>query len=134
MKPKSASQASEVEAEFKPENLSPETSAPLKCEKVNEVTFKITNGEVTNVPASHGQWSGYRTTRALAWIVKLAPDAWIARRGGHICNPTSFKEAKSQALAMARGAIGDYFVPNPIRELNQLQTCILGGHEDAEND
>ena len=32
-------------------------------EKVNEVTWKLTNGEMTNVPASHGQWGGYRTPR-----------------------------------------------------------------------
>ena len=72
VKPKSASEAFDVAAsEFKPENLSPKTDLPLKCEKVNEVTFKITNGELTNVPASHGQWGGYRTTKALAWIIKL---------------------------------------------------------------
>jgi hypothetical protein len=133
VKPKSASEVIEVAVEFKPENLSLKTS-PLRCERVNHSTFKITNGEFTNVPASHGQWSGYRTTRAVAWILKLAPDAWIARCGDQICNPTSFKGAKLQALAMARGAIGDYFVQNPIGELNQLQTCLLGVDEDAESD
>jgi hypothetical protein len=133
VKPKSAQQPSEIASESKPENLSPKTF-PLRCERVNDCTFKITNGELTNVPASHGQWGGYRTTQALAWIVKLRPGAWLARCGYHICNPTSFKEAKMQALAMARRAIGDYFVKNPIRELNQLQICILGRDEDAESD
>jgi hypothetical protein len=133
-KQKSDSQTIELEAEFKPKNLSPKTDLPLQCEKVNEVTYKITNGEFTNVPASRGQWGGYRTTKALAWITKLGPDAWVARCGDHICNPTSFKEAKSQALAMARDAMGDYFVPNPIPELNQLEACFLSRHEDAESD
>jgi hypothetical protein len=133
-KPKSISQVFDVEGEFKPENLSPETSAALKCKKVNEVTFKITNGDVNNVPASHGQWGGYRTTKAVAWILKLGPDAWIARCGDHICNPTSFNKAKSQALAIARGAVGDYFVADPIRELNELQARLLNADEDAQGD
>lgn len=134
VKPKSASETIELAAEFKPENLFPETDFPLTCEKVNEVTFKITNGELTNVPTSHGQWGGYRTTKALAWFIKLGPDAWVARCGDDICNPTSFKEAKSRALAMARGATGDYLVTNPTRELNQLQTCFFETDEDAASE
>jgi hypothetical protein len=122
---KSASEVIEVEAKFKPENLSPKSQPLLKCEKVNDVTFKVTDGELTNVPASHGQWGGYRTTKALAWIIKLRPDAWVARCGDQICNPASFKEARSQALAMARGADGHYVVEDSIRELNELQACVL---------
>ena len=78
LKPKPALEGIEDTAEFKPKNLSLKTS-PLRCERVNDSTFKITNGELTNVPASHGQWSGYRTTKALAWIIKLGPHAWLAR-------------------------------------------------------
>ena len=130
VKPKSASQGVDVTPEFRPENPSLRTDLPLKCEKVNEVTFKITNGELTNVRASHGQWGGYRTTKALAWILKLGPDAWVARCGDRICNPKSFNEAKAQALATARGENGDYVVQDPIRELNELQARILANDED----
>jgi hypothetical protein len=130
VKAKMASKAIEVESEFKPENLSRKTSA-LRCERINDCTFKITNGELTNVPASHGQWGGYRTTKAVAWIIKLGSDAWLARCGDKVCNPASFNQAKSQALAMARGGDGDYFVKNPIRELNELQARFLGSDEDA---
>jgi len=133
VKLKSAYQGIEVEAESKPENSSPKTS-PLRCERINDSTFKITDGELTNVPASHGQWPGYRTTKALAWIIKLDSEAWLARCGNQICNLTSFNKAKSQALAMARGAEGDYFVADPIRELNQLQVRFLNSDEDATND
>jgi hypothetical protein len=132
-KPKTAVEVTEVAAEFKPGILSPKTS-PLRCERVNDSTFKVTNGELTNVPASHGQWSGYRTAKALAWIIKLGSEAWLARCGNQICNPTSFNKAKSQALAMAMGAAGDYFVADPIRELNQLQVRFLNSDEDAAND
>ena len=105
----------------------------LHCERINDCTFKITNGELTNTPASHGQWGGYRTTKALAWIIKLESDAWVARCGNQICNPTSFNEAKSQALAMARGALGEYFVERPIRELNGLQARLVD-RDEAAND
>jgi hypothetical protein len=39
----------------------------------------------TNVPASHGQWGGYRTTKALAWLINLAPNAWLAPEGLSCC-------------------------------------------------
>ncbi len=70
MKPKTASQDADFLEEFEPENLSQKTK--LHFERVNEVTFKLTDGEVTNVPASHGQWGGYRTTKAVAWVIKIA--------------------------------------------------------------
>jgi hypothetical protein len=128
-KPKRVSQQSDLARDFEPENLSQKTN--LRFARINAVTFKLTDGEGTNVPASHGQWSGYRTTKALAWVIKLGSDAWLARCGDQVFNPSSFNEAKSQALAMARRAVGDYFVKNPIRELNELQAGLLYRDEDA---
>ena len=46
LKPKPALEGIEDTAEFKPKNLSLKTS-PLRCERVNDSTFKITNGELT---------------------------------------------------------------------------------------
>ena len=94
---------------------------PLRCERVNEVTYKITAGEFTNVPASHGQWGGYRTAKAEAWIMCVAPGLWLARCGNRACGPSSFSEAKAKSLAMAKGMDGDYFLQNPIAHLNGLQ-------------
>ena len=62
MKPKTGPQGADFLDEFEPENLSQKSK--LRFERMNEVTFKLTDGEVTNVPASHGQWGGYRTTKA----------------------------------------------------------------------
>jgi hypothetical protein len=39
---------------------------PLRCERVNEITFKITDGEMSRVPAKKGWWPGYNTPRASA--------------------------------------------------------------------
>jgi hypothetical protein len=119
VKPKAASQDSDFLEEFGPENLSQKTK--LHFERVNEVTFKLTDGEVTNVPASHGQWGGYRTTKAVAWVINIAPGQWLARCRNKVCGPSAFNEAKAKALAMARGAPGDYFIENPIDHLNCLQ-------------
>jgi hypothetical protein len=124
VKQKIASERFEIPDEFAPKNPSQKISY-LRCKRVNDSTFKITNGEFTNVPSSHGQWSGYRTTRAVAWIVKLGPDAWLARCGDQVCGPSSFVEAKADALAMAKDADGDYFVRNTISHLNGLQARLL---------
>ena len=133
VKPKTGSQALEVGREFKPENLSPKPS-PLRCERVNDSTFKITDGELTNVPGSHGKWAGYRASKALAWIIKLESDAWLARCGDQVCGPSSFGEAKASALAMAKGAHGDYIVRNPISHLNGLQARLLDTDESSGDD
>src|SRR5262249_95621 len=118
--------------EFKPENLFPKSSS-LRCERVNDSTFKITDGELINVPASRGKWGGYRTTKAVAWIIKLGSDAWLARCGDQACGPSSFSEAKTNAIAMAKGAHGDYVVRNPISHLNGLQARLLDTDEGSGN-
>jgi hypothetical protein len=133
VKPKSASEVHEVAHEFKPENLSPK-SYPLRCERINDCTFKITNGDLTNVPASHGQWGGYRTTKAVSWIIKIGSDAWLARCGDRVCGPSSFSKAKANAVAMAKGTHGDYQLRNPISHLNGLQARLLDADESSGDD
>ena len=130
MKPKVASQESDFLDEFEPKNLS--LKSKLHFERVNEVTFKLTDGEFTNVPASHGQWGGYRTTKAVAWIINIAPGQWLARCRGEASGPSSFNEAKANALAMARGGCGDYFIENPIDHLNELQARLLDAEGESE--
>jgi hypothetical protein len=127
VKPKAASQHADLLGEFEPENLSQKTK--VRFERVNEVTFKLTDGEVTNVPASHGQWGGYRTTKTVASVINIAPGQWLARCRDEASGPSSFNEAKTNALAMARGACGDYFIENPVEHLNGLKAQL----EDRQN-
>lgn len=129
VEPKSASQAADLRGEFKPEIPSRKTN--LCFERVNEITWKFTNGEQTHVPACHGKWFGYRTTKAIAWVINVGPHAWLARCGDQSCGPSSFSEAKANATAMAKGAPGDYIVENPIRHLDGLQARLLGGDMGA---
>ena len=129
VKQKVASQDADLARKFEPENLYPKSQ--LRFERVNEVTFKLTDGEVTNVPASHGQWGGYRTTKAVAWVISIVPGQWLARYRNEASGPSSFNEAKTNALAMARGANG-YFIENPIDHLNGLQARLLNNDGKSE--
>jgi hypothetical protein len=95
-------------------------SKKLTVERVNEVTFKVTDGEMINTPASHGQWPGFRTTRAAAWIIQAAPNEWLARKGDQGAGPMPFSEARAVALAMAKGAAGDYRIEDPISHLHAI--------------
>jgi hypothetical protein len=67
VKPKTGFQEIDVSREIEPKNLSQKNK--LHFERVNEVTFKLTDGEATNVPASYGQWGGYRITKAVASVI-----------------------------------------------------------------
>jgi hypothetical protein len=123
--PKVPSQARDVEGEFAPETRSLKTH--LRFERVNEVTFKVTDGERSRVPASHGQWAGFNTSRALAWVIDvgLSSTAWLARCGRQVCGPLPFNEAKAAALAMANGEVGDYETTHSIAHLNGLAARLL---------
>src|SRR6476620_5778425 len=80
----------------------------FQFEKVNEVSIKLANGELSRVTGSHGQWGGYNTTKAIAWVFCVGPGKWLARCGDQACGPDSLNRAKANALAMAKGAAGDY--------------------------
>jgi hypothetical protein len=88
----------------------------------NGITWKLTNGEMTQVPACHGFWGGYRTTKAMAWVIDVgvSKPAWLARHKDQCCGSMTLKEAKAAALAMAKGASGDYRVGNPTAHLNGM--------------
>src|SRR5262245_50053261 len=95
---------------------------PLRCERVNDITFKITDGEMSRVPAKLGWWGGYNTPRALAWVINVGVNssAWLARCGDRVIGPLSFNEAKASAINLAKGAEGNYRISNPIVHLNGL--------------
>jgi hypothetical protein len=95
-------------------------SGKLVFERVNAVTWKLTNGEQTNVPTCYGHWPGYRTSKAVASVIELVPGQWLARYRDQNCGPSSLREAKANALAMAKGAAGEYQISNPIAHLNGL--------------
>jgi hypothetical protein len=102
-------------------------SGKLTLERVNEITWKLTNGELINVPTSHGEWAGYRVSKAVAWVIDVGvtKPAWIARCKDQCCGPLPLKEAKAAALAMAKGLAGEYRITRPIAHLNGLATRLF---------
>ena len=69
--------------------------------------------------------TGYRVTKAIAWVINVAPNAWLARFGDQTSNPVTLSAAKAEAMAMAKGACGDYVVSNPVAHLNGLTVILL---------
>jgi hypothetical protein len=82
---------------------------PLRFEKVNDVTWKLTDGEMTNVPASLGQWRGYRVTKATAWMMGVGGGAWVGRCGELASEPLPLGQAKKATHRMLSG-LCDYRV------------------------
>ena len=75
--------------------------------RVNEVTWKLTDGEVWRTPASFGQWGGYNTERPVAWVMDIGDPKplWYARVGDKSWGPTtSLNRAKAAALAIVNDA------------------------------
>jgi hypothetical protein len=96
----------------------------LTFEQVNDVTWKLTDGEGSNVPACHGHWAGYRTTKAVAWVIKVAAGYWLARYQDQSSRPMSLKKAKARAVDMARGSVREREVADPVRRLNFLRALV----------
>ena len=74
--------------------------------KVNDITWKLTDGEISRTPASFGQWGGYNTERALAWVIDTGwpKPLWYARRKDRSWGPTtSLAQAKKAALGFVTG-------------------------------
>ncbi len=83
---------------------------PLRFERVNEVTWKLTDGTHTDVPASHGQWGGYRTAKAEACVMEVGPNQRAARCGDMASDPLPLAQAKKAAQRMVASGLHDYRV------------------------
>ena len=97
----------------------PPNPSRFSFEKVNEVTWKLTNGGDHQRPGLSWLLGGYRTLKAIAWVVQVE-GKWLARCKDQTSNPMPLNEAKAAAMAMAKGATGDYVVTNPISHLNEI--------------
>jgi len=95
-------------------------TTPLRFEQVNEATWKLTSGSGTDVPTSHGQWGGYRTTKALAWVMLVGPGVWVARCKNLASGPLSLTRAKAAAERMVVAGLHDHRVTDPVNYLNRL--------------
>ncbi len=76
------------------------------------------------MPACHGHWAGYRTTKAVAWVIEVAAGYWLARYQDQSSRPMSLKKAKARAVDMARGSVREREVADPVRRLNFLRALV----------
>ena len=97
---------------------------------INEVIWKLAStGESIDTPTSHGQCNGYRTQKALAWLVGLGSGQWLARCSNRSAGPMAIGKKVAMAMALDPG-IGKP-VSNPVDRLSRLQACWLD--VDAES-
>ena len=84
------------------------TGSSLSWTCVNDVTWRLTDGRPWRTPASFGQWGGYDTERALAWVMNTGwinkEARWWARCGDKSFGPTTLARAKAAAEAMLNDA------------------------------
>jgi hypothetical protein len=106
-------------------------SARRAFEQVNDVTWKLTDGEGINVPTSHGQWAGYRTTKAVAWVIEVAPGYWLARCQDQSSRPMSLKKAKARAVDMAKGSVRERKVADPVRLNETTRSSALASNRPS---
>jgi hypothetical protein len=88
--------------------------------EVNDVTWKLTDGEISRTPASYGQWGGYNTERALVWVIDVGwpfgKACWYVRQGDNSYGPTSLSNAKRAAESFLNRA--------PVPENNSAHSFI----------
>jgi hypothetical protein len=103
----------------------------LRFEQINPITVKLTDGRQSRVPACHGYWPGYETTRAVAWLTLIGNAHWVARYRDKSSRPMKLPAAKRYALEMVKGIRQGIAVDDPVRELNRRQAVVeeYGGEQ-----
>ena len=106
--------------DFAEAKISEKNATPLRFEEVNKATLKLVGDETTTVPACHGHWGGYKTAKALAWVINVAPGQWLARYKDRAIGPSSLAKAKSAAMSMAMKEAKGQPVSGDISYINRL--------------
>ena len=119
-----ASEPLENQGLQEPKIIPTKSPRELRFEQVNEVTFKLTDGKGSLVPARHGHWSGHQTTRAVAWLMGIGNGRWIVRYRNKASRPMKLPAAKKYALEMVEGIRLGRVVADPIGDLNPMQAVL----------
>jgi hypothetical protein len=141
----SASESLENQGPQEPEIEIGDKCPSLGFEPINEVTWKLTDGRGSN--AWDGYRGGYRTTRAVAWLMGVGGGKWVVRYRGKASRPMRLAKAKAYAIEMVKGIRPGSIVTDPIRELNLLEakrdqglgrgsewpTELMGGGQQTDN-
>ena len=92
----------------------------------NEVTIKMTDGSSVIVEGSFGR-DGYRSTKVLAYLMKVGGSLWIACVGERRSDPLPLFKAKDAARRMDRERDFGTDVSDPVRALNLATAADLDG-------
>ena len=106
-----------------PKLLQSDLRRDLAFEHTNEVTWKLTDGR-GSIAWSGNRGAGYRTTRAVAWLMLIGNGRWIVRHRNTSSKPMKLRDAKQYAGEMVKGVRPARIVDDPIGNLNRLQ-CIV---------
>ena len=119
----SASESLENQGLQEPEIEIGDKCPSLAFEQINEVTWKLTDGRGSN--AWDGYRGGYRTTRAVAWLMGVGGGRWVVRYRDKASRPMKLPKAKTYALEMVKGIRPGRMVADPIGRLLRLHLDVL---------
>jgi hypothetical protein len=95
----------------------------LSFERVNDCTWKLTDGRGSNA-WSGNRGGGYRTTRAVAWLMGIGGGLWIVRYRDKSSKPMKLPKAKVYALEMVKGIRPGKVIADQIERLQRLHVDV----------
>jgi hypothetical protein len=99
----------------------------------NGTTWKLTDGRGTNAWDGYSaNGAGYRTTRAVAWLMGVGNGMWVVRYRNKSSRPMKLAAAKKYAIEMVKGIRPGVVVEDPVRELNRM-AAIVEGYSSGSN-
>jgi hypothetical protein len=121
----SASESLENRGFLEPEITEGTKGRTLEFQQVNEVTWKLTDGR-GSIAWSGDRSGGYRTTRAIAWLMGVGNGQWIVRYRNRASKPMRLPKAKAYALEIVRGIWAGKTLTDPIQKLHQETLKAMG--------
>jgi hypothetical protein len=121
----SASESLENQGLQEPEIGEGTKGRTLDFQQVNEVTWKLTDGR-GSIAWSGDRSGGYRTTRAIAWLMGVGNGQWIVRYRHRASKPMRSAKAKAYALEMVRGIWAGKTLTDSIQNLHQETLKTMG--------
>ena len=87
------------------------------------MAWKLTDGR-GSIAWGGDRSGGYRTTRAVAWLMGIGNGRWIIRYRDKASKPMKLPAARKYALEMVRGIRPGRVVTDPIGKLNSMQAVL----------
>ena len=96
----------------------------LAFEQINTCTWKLTDGR-GSLAWSGDRSGGYRTSRAIAWLLGVGGGRWVVRYKKRASKPLKLPKAKAYAMEMVKGVRPGKLVEDTIGRLLRLHLDAL---------